>query len=178
MNIETVVNTDREPVSIWKKLNPLWWLVGPDGWTAPTINNGAPYLPGVTNQFVRNFYWFWRNPCMNLVGFVLGVEDNNYRVVGKAPVLLTTLRDATPPQTGWGYAVLHPQSSLGALAVYSAFVALATVAHWAFWIPAAFAFLKFTGPLPYISYNGFIEFYLGWRPASGGFGLKIVKHAQ
>lgn len=30
--------------------------------------------------------------------------------------------------------------------------------------------------LPFVSYykNGFIEFYLGWRPASGGFGIKIV----
>jgi hypothetical protein len=29
--------------------------------------------------------------------------------------------------------------------------------------------------LPYVSYwSGRLEFYLGWRPASGGFGLKLV----
>ena len=29
---------------------------------------------------------------------------------------------------------------------------------------------------PFVSYykNGFIEFYLGWRPASGGLGIKLV----
>lgn len=29
--------------------------------------------------------------------------------------------------------------------------------------------------LPFVSYyNGKVEFYLGWRPASGGFGAKLV----
>jgi hypothetical protein len=29
--------------------------------------------------------------------------------------------------------------------------------------------------LPYVSYSGGrVEFYLDWRPASGGFGLKLV----
>jgi hypothetical protein len=39
------------------------------------------------------------------------------------------------------------------------------------------AWINLTIPLPFVSYykKGVIEFYLGWRPASGGFGLKIVK---
>lgn len=32
-------------------------------------------------------------------------------------------------------------------------------------------------PLPFVSYYkaGWVEFYLGWRPSSGGFGAKLVK---
>lgn len=124
------------------KINPLWWLVGPDGWDVPTINNGAPYLPDVTNIWLRRFYWFiCRNPLMNFVGYVIGVEDRNYEVSGSPGVLLTTGRDGNPPILGWRYAVLK----LG-------------------WVR-----------LPYVNfYNGKVEFYLGWRPASGGFGFKLV----
>lgn len=140
--IETVYGGDREPISIWKKLNPLWWLVGPDGWNAPDINNGQPYLPGVTNVWLRRFYWFvCRNPLMNFVGFVIGIEDRNYYATGTAPVMRTTGRDCVPPQNGWRWAILKT------------------------------GWLRF----PFVSYyNGTVEFYLGWRPASGGFGLKLV----
>jgi len=35
------------------------------------------------------------------------------------------------------------------------------------------------GWAPFVSYwNGWIEFYLGWRPASGGFGLKVIFHGS
>lgn len=139
--IETVYGGPRESISLAKKLNPLWWLVGPDGWTAPTINNGTPYLPDVHNQLLRNFYWFCRNPLMNFVGFVIGIEDRDYYATGTAPVMRTTGRDCDPPQLGWRWAVLHTK--------------------WFYF--------------PFISYfGGSIEFYLGWRPSSGGFGLKLV----
>jgi hypothetical protein len=53
------------------------------GWSLPTINNGLPYLPDVKNIWLRRFYWFFcRNPLMNFVGFVVGVEDRNYTVTG------------------------------------------------------------------------------------------------
>lgn len=164
----------RYPESIWNKLSPLWWLVGPNGWTAPAINNGQPYLPDVTSPFARNFYWFCRNPLMNFVGFIMGVEDRNYTVTGPAPVLLTTLRDATPPQTGWKWSVIFAPVSVGALVVAALATALAFV-WWPVALVAAFAALKIVGPLPFIAYNGAVEFYLGWRPASGGFGFKLVK---
>lgn len=65
--MDVVKITDRTPVSIWTKLNPLWWLAGPDGWSVPDINNGEPY--DVTNVWLRRFYWFFcRNPLMNFVG--------------------------------------------------------------------------------------------------------------
>jgi len=146
--IETVQITDRAPIPWQTKINPLWWLVGPDGWNVPEINNGQPYLPDVKNIWLRRFYWFGcRNPLMNFVGYVIGVEDQNYTVTGDAPVLRTTGRDCEPPQIGWRK-----------------------------------AWLKTTrGSLPYVSYWGkpwwsprMVEFYLGWRPASGGFGFKLV----
>jgi hypothetical protein len=139
--IETVTMTDRTPIPWYKKLNPVWWLQGPDGWTVPDMNNGLPYLPEVTSQYLRIFYWFFcRNPLMNFVGYVIGVEDRNYTVTGTAPVLKTTGRDCTPPQYGVRWSII-----------------------------------KTLIPLPYVSfYNGRVEFYLGWRPATGGFGLKLV----
>jgi len=104
--------------------------------------NGAPYLPAAKNVWLRRFYWFGcRNPLMNFVGFVIGVEDRNYSVTGSAPVLLTTGRDGQPQQFGWRWAIIRTK-----------------------WLR-----------LPYVSYwGGRVEFYLGWRPASGGFGLKLV----
>ena len=145
-NYETVQMTDRVLIPWTKKINPLWWLVGPDGWQVPSFNNGAPYLPDVTNVWLRRFYWFiCRNPLMNFVGFVIGVEDRNYSVTGSAPVLATTGRDTSPPQLGWRWAVL--KTNVGFLPLR----------------------------LPFVSYwNGRVELYLGWRPASGGFGLKLV----
>lgn len=180
MAIETVVMRDRVPVSIWQKLNPLWWLVGPDGWNVPDVNNGAPYLPEVQNVWLRRFYWFFcRNPLMNFVGYVLGVEDNNYRVTGAAPVLLTTWRDASTPAMGWKWAVLLPQFSIGALAMAALFALAAWLVHPAIAIAAVYAGLKIAGPLPFVSYyNGRVEFYSGWRPASGGLGFKLVWHAD
>jgi hypothetical protein len=140
---ESVTMTDRVLIPWTKKTNPLWWLVGPDGWEVPEINNGEPYLPEVKNIWLRRFYWFFcRNPMMNFVGFVIGVEDRNYTVTGTAPVLRTTGRDCDPQQFGFRWAVLK-------------------VGKWV--------------RLPYVSYwNGKVEFYLGWRPHSGGFGLKFV----
>jgi hypothetical protein len=142
--LETVTMTDRKPIPWQTKINPAWWLVGPDGWTVPTINNGTPYLPDVKNIWLRRFYWFGcRNPLMNFVGFVIGVEDRNYTVTGTAPVLATTGRDCTPQQQGWRWAIIKTK-----------------------WLR-----------LPFVSYYriGVVEFYLGWRPYSGGLGLKIVR---
>jgi hypothetical protein len=142
-NYETVQMTDRVKIPWTTKINPLWWLVGPDGWAVPATNNGVPYLPDVTSVWLRRFYWFiCRNPLMNFVGFVIGVEDRNYSVTGSKPVLCTTGRDCVPEQFGWRWAVLR----VGMLR------------------------------LPFVSYwSGTTEFYLGWRPASGGFGAKFVR---
>ncbi|ARQ95373.1 hypothetical protein [Bradyrhizobium phage BDU-MI-1] len=168
--------TDHKPVSIWQKLNPLWWLVGDDGWNVPVINNGQPYLPEVTNIWLRRFYWFiCRNPLMNFVGYVLGVEDKNYTVYGSDQVLRTTGRDATPEAYGLRWAVLVPGPSLGALVVSIVSAALALLVHPAFFVIQLISVPKTIGVLPYLNFwNGKVEAYFGWRPASGGFGSKLV----
>lgn len=180
MTIETVKMTDRVSIPWTKKINPIWWLQGPDGWNVPEFNNGTPYLPDVTNVWLRRFYWFiCRNPLMNFVGFVVGVEDKNYSVTGSAPVLRTTGRDCEPPQTGWRWAILILPFSLTALLVTLLMASLAWfLSAWIWWTTLCAA-LRIVGPLPYISYWGpllgrQVEFYLGWRPHSGGFGLKFV----
>ena len=151
--IETVQMTGRELIPWTKKINPLWWLVGPDGWQVPSINNGVPYLPDVTNVWLRRFYWFiCRNPLMNFVGFVIGVEDRNYSVTGSAPVLATTGRDTSPQQFGWRWAVL--KTKLG-------------------FLPLRLPFLSYWGVL-WFAKSRKVELYVGWRPASGGFGVKLV----
>lgn len=138
--IETVAVTDHEPVPWSKVLNPAWWAMSGETFTAPLVNNGAPYIPEVKAQWLRNLYWFFRNPFGNFVGYVIGVGGVNYTVTGTAPALATTGRDCG--QEGWRFAVIN-----------------------------------WKVPLPFVSYwkAGVIEFYLGWRPASGGFGLKIVR---
>lgn len=182
MTIETVTMTDRVVIPWTKKINPIWWLQGPDGWEVPSINNGTPYLPDVTNVWLRRFYWFiCRNPLMNFVGFVVGVEDKNYSATGSAPVLRTTGRDCEPQQLGWRWAVLMlPFSLVAALAAIILGMAAWWISPW-MWIPTTACALRMFGPLPYISYWGplwrserYVEFYLGWRPHSGGFGLKFV----
>jgi hypothetical protein len=186
MTIETVQITDRTPIPLKQKLNPVWWLQGPDGWDVPDINNGEPYLPDVTNVWLRRFYWFIaRNPLMNFVGYVAGVEDKNYSATGSAPVLKTTGRDCVPPQLGWRWAILMPPLSLPAVIVSLVLITLLVLAPWwisiwTWWIGLV-ALLRIAGPLPYISYWGKLprsekklEFYLGWRPNSGGLGYKSV----
>ena len=118
----------------------LWFLRNGDSWSAPEINNGNPYLPGINSRCIRNFMWFCRNPVGNLMGFVLGFEGTGYEVKGPAPVLLTTWYDSVPPQYGWKWSLIN---------------------GWA----------------PFVSYSGkrFL-WYLGWRPASGGLGMKFNIH--
>lgn len=180
------VTTDHAPISLLTKLNPLWWLVGPDGWEVPTVNNGEPYIPEVTNGFMRKFYWFiCRNPLMNFVAFVMGVEDKTYTVWGPKPVLAVTWRDVVDPvTTGFKWALLHTGFSAGAAVVWAVCIVL-----WLFFdlklsfVIAFIAFFKMIGWMPYISYWGPVfgynfEVYLGWRPHNGGFGFKSVIHSS
>jgi hypothetical protein len=96
----------RTPYPWYKKINPIWWLQGDQGWTVPTVNNGAPYLPNVTNPILRAICWFTRNPLMNFVGYVIGVNDRNYAVVGSPQVQCVTGRDTTPPTMGWRWSYI------------------------------------------------------------------------
>ena len=124
-----------------------WWLMTGDSWTAPVINNGEPYLPNISNQFVRDVMWWFRNPAGNLVGAVIGVSHRDRWVTGPAPAKLVTWADAVPARRGWkwAYTRLRPDAWLG---------------------------------LPFISYYGACEFYLGWRPHDGALGFKLVNASR
>ena len=76
-----------------QKINPLWWLMNGDTFEAPAENNGVPYLPEIANPTLRAWYWWWRNPFANFVGFVLGVEDQERTIYGTAPVEEATMWD-------------------------------------------------------------------------------------
>lgn len=133
-------------------LNPLWWLqsagAGHFTFTAPEINNGTPYLPAITNQYLRNLLWFLRNPCGNFVGYVIGLNGVDYTAIGSDNVLANTGRDTSPVTYGWRWAVLNYK--------------------WLY-LP----YVNYYGGLPL--YNGSVEFYLGWRPGGGGgLGAKLV----
>lgn len=128
----------------------LWWFRNGDSWNAPTINNGLDYLPTIRNSYVRDFMWFCRNPIGNFMGFVIGFEGRGYTVRGTAPVLVTTPRDEKPERYGWKWCVING------------------------WAP----FCAFWGPVWWLPSAYKVEFYLGWRPASGGFGLKFIPHKE
>ncbi len=129
-----------------------WWFRNGDNWHAPLINNGAPYLPDVKAQWLRDFYWACRNPIGNFVGFVIGFEGTGYTVTGDAPVMLTTGRDGNPQIFGWRKSVINGWAP-----------------YWSYWGPPWFG-----DYYPFKNYQ--IEFYFGWRPSSGGFGLKFIPH--
>jgi hypothetical protein len=127
-----------------KPTGSFWWFRNGDNWHAPEYNNGEIYLPNVRQKWLRDFYWFCRNPIGNFMGFVIGVEGYDYKVYGPYG-LLTTRYDETPHGYGWCWTFIH--------------------VGW-FW-------------LPFVSYSGkrFL-WYIGWRPASGGFGIKFNIHGR
>jgi hypothetical protein len=64
------------------------------------------YVPG-SPQWLRIIAWNLRNPFQNFRAFVIGVQDRNYMVTGKAPVMTVQLDDLVPPETGFQWCVLH-----------------------------------------------------------------------
>lgn len=103
---EITIYPDYKP-PLSKRLNPLWWIMTGESWTAPLDNNDSPYIPEVKNQLLRNFYWWCRNPIGNFVGHIVGLGPYKRVIRGTAPVALTTWRDARPPRTGWKWAVTN-----------------------------------------------------------------------
>jgi hypothetical protein len=86
---------------LWKKLNPVWWLLNenepdPPDWQLP----GKPYL-------IRQLSWYLRNPLQNFGRYVVGVYDRNYTVVGTAPVYATNWSDVDPEKVGWKVSTIH-----------------------------------------------------------------------
>ncbi len=146
--------TGRVPVAAWKKVNPIWWFMNDVEQTvdqAPEYHGPDPSVPNYIGppwpHWQRWLFWnFIRNPLQNFRCFVLGCQDQNYMVTGRAPVM-TVQRDdlkeadGVTPQTGWQWSLIHLRI-----------------------------------PRPFVSYSHpRFTFYIGWQP-TGFAGFKLVRH--
>ncbi len=100
---QSAVVSGRRPVSILLKLNPLWWF-GNDN--EQTVDQAPWYMPGAPEP-VRWVAWQFRNPFQNFRSYVVGVQDQNYRVTGRAPVTVVQRNDLSPPENGWQWSVIN-----------------------------------------------------------------------
>jgi len=128
--IESHVNEGRTKVSLAKKLNPLWWFMNDVEQTVEQAPWYIPEKPlwwrYVMWTFVRNplmnlhcfgFGWSWLLVVAVVVAlhflvgaswwwllllpvFTGGVQDRNYVVTGRAPVMTVQRNDLNPPETG------------------------------------------------------------------------------
>src|SRR5829696_2439144 len=93
--------TGRRPKSLSKKLNPVWWF-GNEG-----EEQLAHWYQPCWPDWRRHLYWyFFRNPLLNFRAYVVGVNDRNYQVVGRTPVMTVQRNDLRPVETGWQWSVI------------------------------------------------------------------------
>jgi hypothetical protein len=84
----------------WRdKINPLWWFGNVEGMD-PNYEPGWPL-------WQRRLFWFFRNFAYNFFRFVVGVEDRDLMVTGPAPVFTPVWLEASPPRTGWKWAIIR-----------------------------------------------------------------------
>jgi len=97
--------TGRTPVSLGKKLNPLWWF----GNDAEQTVDEAPWYHPEWPEWRRYLYWnAFRNPLQNFRSFVIGVQDRNYEVeviAGNSDPMVVQRDDVG--ELGWQIAVLE-----------------------------------------------------------------------
>src|SRR6266550_3998029 len=91
--------TDRVKQPWYKKINPIWWFQND---TEQTVDQASWYHPDWP-EWRRKLMWEFRNPLQNFRAFVVGVQDKNYTVYGKAPVLTVQRNDLAPPEDGVQY---------------------------------------------------------------------------
>ena len=82
MTTETAKITDRTKVSIWNKLNPLFWLRGA-GRLHGTFGQQRCCVSANDQQSVTALIWWFRNPGMNFAGFIAGVENKKLHGEGQ-----------------------------------------------------------------------------------------------
>jgi len=148
-------------ISIWSKLNPLWWfgnidMPEPPGWYRPK-----------SSRRERLLGWFRRNNLHNFTWYVVGIADKEREVIAKDPYQVFV--------DGLNYS--YTKTSVGPMDfTWVPAVALFGYGHKvAGALLLAFAALWALLPYPFISYRGAgVKFYLGWRPDSGAFGFKFT----
>lgn len=98
--IESHTFTDRVKKPLWKKITGIvwWWWMNDDEQTVDQANWFHSDWPYWQRWLIWNFV---RNPLQNFRAYVIGVQDRNYKVTGKAPVLTIQRDDLSPPETGF-----------------------------------------------------------------------------
>jgi hypothetical protein len=95
----TVSGRRRKPA--YKKLNPIWCFGNEDEEQLPDW-----YQP-IWPFWRRRLYWYYfRNPLQNFRAYVLGVNDRNYEVIGRPPVMTVQRNDLRPDERGWQWSVI------------------------------------------------------------------------
>lgn len=97
--IKTVFYKSTIPkVSIWWKINPIWWF-------GNMLEPHPPYdYKPNDHLWLRYIKWYLRNPLMNFYTYVLGVCDKDHWVTGKVPVMTAQRNDLG--EWGWQYSVI------------------------------------------------------------------------
>jgi hypothetical protein len=95
--------TGRVRVPFLTKITPRFWFANSFEQTLADAPWYEPNLP----QAKRESDWNNRNPAQNFRAVVLGVQDKNYSVRGRAPVMTVQRDDLQPPEKGWQWCVLY-----------------------------------------------------------------------
>lgn len=100
---ETATVAGRTRVSVWWKINPIWWFMND-----PEPNPPDWYLPG-SSTWKRYLFWYIRNPLTNFNDYVLGVCDVNYSVYGLWPVMSPAWLDVHDgiQRTGFKWSIIQ-----------------------------------------------------------------------
>jgi hypothetical protein len=101
--VDTYTYSGRSKKPLLKKLNPIWWFQNDDEQTL----DQAPWFQPNWPEWQRRLIWnTLRNPLQNFRAYVVGVQDRNYTVVGKAPVTTVQRNDLSPPEQGWQWCII------------------------------------------------------------------------
>lgn len=100
---DTFIFTGRVRKPLGKKLNPVWWVQNDDEQTVDQAPDYHPEWPHWRRWLIWNVF---RNPLQNFRAYVVGVQDRNYTVVGRSPVLTAQRNDLSPPEFGWQWCVI------------------------------------------------------------------------
>lgn len=102
MAIERIEITGRVRKPAALKADRSWWFKNDD---EQNLEEARWYMPDAP-QAVREFFWNARNPVQNFRAYVIGVQDLNFSVIGRAPVRTIQRDDLVPPEYGWQWCVL------------------------------------------------------------------------
>lgn len=97
---DTMRFSGRARKPLLSKINPAWWVLNDDN---QTVDQAPWYMPAWPH-WLRSLFWnVFRNPLQNFRSFVVGVQDKNYTVVGRYPIV--NQRDDLPGEWGFQWSV-------------------------------------------------------------------------